>query len=540
MLENDQRRELDAVLRYGGGLNTRASEEEIKDSECAEGENFDLDLDNSHFRNRKPFDKIATVPNGAQINGFIQLRKRTGQIFTAVHAGDTVYEWNGTTSFANIATVSASSRLYGTLDANWTLDDKVLIADRAKVEVLKEWDGTTFQDVTTNLGADFICKYAFTEKERAWYANVESPAGTDTPHLIAGSKREDYTDLDLATRAPDAVGAADPFFILSPDLRPINALIPGFGLVLISTEFGNLYSIIGEQTTDFFINSFYELSFASGDDGVVHVGNDIFISRDGAIDTLSGVDTFKDIENDDLTRLIKPTVEDVKSWRMVYNERTQRIYCFPNTGNVLYVMHKPIYDEFVRNAATRRTQTVSELSPWMKWTTQHSSKFNQTAVMSMFDPISTKKEIYWGDANGNIYMLEGSGSGDAGQEDIVCTRTSKVVRSPTDDIWDNNGYVYYRKPDANFTMKLEHIYGGDAAYTESTTIEIEAANGVSHFGSGSGAFYGGGAFFGKKRKGRLVRREWSQAGRASQFQIRQTITGKTDFEIAETGFRFKG
>jgi hypothetical protein len=249
------------------------------------------------------------------------------------------------------------------------------------------------------------------------------------------------------------------------------------------------------------------------------------------------VDTFKDIENDDLTRLIKPSVQEVKSWRMIYNERTQRIYCFPNTGNLVYVMHKPIYDEFVRNAATRRTQTVSELSPWMKWTTQHTSKFNQTAAMAMFDPITKQKEVYWGDNAGNLYMMEGSGSGDAGQEDIVVSRTSKVVRSPTDDIWDNNGWIYYRKPDADFTIELEHIYGGDTALSEKTSIEVEAANGTSHYGA---AFYGGGYFFGKLYKDRLMRREWSQAGRSSQFQVKTTIKGKTDFALAEIGLRFKG
>ena len=45
------------ILQFGGGLATVKSENEIKDRECSNGENFVLELDNSHFRPRKPFKK---------------------------------------------------------------------------------------------------------------------------------------------------------------------------------------------------------------------------------------------------------------------------------------------------------------------------------------------------------------------------------------------------------------------------------------------------------------------------------------------------
>jgi hypothetical protein len=54
----------DVKIKFGGGLHTSASADEIDQREAADGQNFLLDLDNRELRNRPPFDLIGTVPNG--------------------------------------------------------------------------------------------------------------------------------------------------------------------------------------------------------------------------------------------------------------------------------------------------------------------------------------------------------------------------------------------------------------------------------------------------------------------------------------------
>ena len=59
--------ELDIVLKFGGGLHTRAGEEAVGDTECVAGKNFRLDLENNEFRRREAFDLCGTTPNGIGI-----------------------------------------------------------------------------------------------------------------------------------------------------------------------------------------------------------------------------------------------------------------------------------------------------------------------------------------------------------------------------------------------------------------------------------------------------------------------------------------
>ena len=89
-----------AVLRFVGGLNEQ-DETLVRPEECIAGYNFELGSVNSHFRPRKPFDLLGTASNGSALNGFVQLIKTDNTETTIVQAGDTVYEWNGTTGFTS-------------------------------------------------------------------------------------------------------------------------------------------------------------------------------------------------------------------------------------------------------------------------------------------------------------------------------------------------------------------------------------------------------------------------------------------------------
>ena len=358
-----QPREGDIIIRFGAGLNTRSSTRDIDDQECSAGENYDLDLDNRNFRRRNAFSLVATATNTSDIRGFMQLRKIDGTITTLVQAGTAVYDWDGASSFTSVGTVNANSKLRS---VNWVLDEKAIITDLARIEVVKEWDGTTLSDISHNLGGDFKAKYAIVENDRVFYANVETASAT--PHVIVGSKREDYDNLSITDRPASTANAEDAFFVTAPDLRPINGLGAAFGRKVFSTEKGSIYQLTGQDKTDFQVDQFYDGSFAAGDEAIVPIGNDVAIGSDGRIETLLATETLGDVETDDLTRKIIDDVQDVTDWKIVFNRRLQKIYCFPNALSKCFVMHKALVDDTVRRVSQRREAEF--ISPWSVWTTR--------------------------------------------------------------------------------------------------------------------------------------------------------------------------
>ena len=84
-----------AVLRFGGGLNTRSSEQDINEIESsAGGKNYDLDPANFSFRPRQPIDLLHTAPNASEIRGAVNLLKTDGTSQILVQAGTNLYEWD--------------------------------------------------------------------------------------------------------------------------------------------------------------------------------------------------------------------------------------------------------------------------------------------------------------------------------------------------------------------------------------------------------------------------------------------------------------
>ncbi|MGI9626720.1 MAG: hypothetical protein ACR2QM_07785, partial [Longimicrobiales bacterium] len=261
------------ILKFGGGVHSRASEDEIDPRECASGQNFQLDLENREFMPRDPFDLLGTTPNGSEIRGGGQLQKADGTISTLVQAGDTVYKWDGTT-FTSVGTVSTSAKLRGWQEQNWQLDDKLLLTDLALIEPVKEWDGTTFQDIAHNLTGDFIAKYCFVSNERAFFGNVISNS-VATPHMLVGSERSDYLTLSVSDRPSSALNEGDAFFLLTPDLRPINGLVEAFQTIIMSSLNGSIWLLEGQSSKDFSIRELYPRSGAVADESLAYIGNDV-------------------------------------------------------------------------------------------------------------------------------------------------------------------------------------------------------------------------------------------------------------------------
>lgn len=522
------------VLKFGGGLNTEVVNTEIDPGECVEGKNFDLELGNSAFRRRKPFNLAATATNGERINGFAQLLDSNNTLTTLIQAGNTVYLWDGETTFTEVGTVSGGARLRGPLTSNWLLDDVALIADLSVTQPVLQWDGTTLSEVSHNLSGGFSAKYINVENERAIFANVKSGASA-TPHIIVGSAQSDYTNLSINSRPDSSATAADAWFLPVPDLKPINGLVSAFGLVAFSTERGRMYRLTGQDKTDFAIGELFTGSFASGDEPMVYAGNDILFGRPGRIESLFSTDALGDVDTDDLSREISNDVEGVTAWTLAYNPRLQKVYCLPNSGNELWTFHKSFVDERIRQVSQRAAPP--RLSPWSRWVTDHAISFQPTAMWSMLRPTDKTEQVYMGGPSGEIFQLEGGGSQDGGTADIDVERLSGLIQPGNGGpIFDITGWISYRKV-LPATVTLTFEYGGENVFDQAITIALGQASPLPVYGGG--LYYNNDSYYSAKFKKRLTRQPIGPAGQGNHFQVRVGIDGSTDFFIQEIGFTFK-
>lgn len=529
MVNKIEPKDLDVVIKFGGGLQTRASEDEIDPREAADGANFLLDLKNRELRNRKPFDLIGTVPNAGEIRGGGSLLKADGTISTLVQAGTAVYEWDGATTFTLKGTVNSGTKLRGHWRShNFTLDNKLLLTDLNLQDTIKEWDGTTFQSSTfTNQAGSafgsFYAKYLSVSNERAVFSNVRDVGGT-TPHMMVGSERGNYDKISVSQRPASSLNEGDPFFLLVPDLRPINGHVEAFGTAILSTEQGQLFNLTGTSAKDFAFSDFYPGSAASGAEALQYIGNDIVYGRRGRIESVRDTDRFGDSEADDLTAGIADRVADYTGWTIAYNSRINRFYAFPDG----------VSECWAYNTAMRG----GDLSPWMKWTTNHPMGFQPTFVMPMLDPVDGLEYVFMGDNAGRFYRLEGSGSaGDGGQSDIAVDWITKLFSAPLDtEINSVEGYLKYRKNVAA-TVTLTLRFAGQAATDERITLTIPAITGTAHFGGDY--WFGGDVYFGVLFENRLLRQRFFVPGQNNDFQARVQVEGSNDFTINEIGLRFK-
>lgn len=525
-------KDYDVTIKFGGGLHTRASEDEIDAREAADGGNFLLDIENRELRNRKPFDLIGTLPNGAEVRGGGTLLKSDGTISTIFQGGGSVYEWDGEDGFSLIGSVNANAKLRGHWRShNWNLDDKLLLTDLSLAETVKEWDGTTFQSVAFLNGSasdasfgNFYAKYLVISDERAIFSHVKDVSAT-SPHMIVGSERSRYATISVADRPSSALGESDPFFLLTPDLKPINGHVEAFGTNILSTEKGRLFNLSGASSKDFSFAEFYPGSAASGDEALAYVGNDILYGRQGRVESLTDTDKFGQSEADDITASISDQVMDYTGWTIIYNSRLDRVYLFP-TG---------ISECWVMNNAMRG----GKVSPWMRWTTRHSLAFRPTFVDSILDPLDGLEYVVMGDASGKLFRMEGAGSaGDGGSANIAMEWLTKLFSAPLDtEVFNVEGYIKYRKNVAA-TVTLTFEYAGQTAFDEAITVLLPGLDeGAAHFGGDY--YFGGDVFFGVAFENRLIRQRIFPPGQGSELQVRVEVDGTSDFGINEIGLRFK-
>lgn len=516
------------ILTFGGGLNTRRRPGDVDVNECVDGTNFDLDQQYLSLQKRKAFDLSATAPNAGEIRGYAQLVKQDGTVSTLIQAGNTVYSWDHQSTFTSVGTVSASAKLRGPREHNFTLDQYVIITDLNRQEVVKKWDGTTFSSLAHNLTGNFYARYCRVHRERAFYGNVKSQS-TELPHVIVGSKREDAEVLSVSDRPASTISLDDPFYLLTPDLRPINGLEEAFGSFLISTKRGRLYHLIGSSAFDFEIKEFYAGSSVSGDEAMVNIGNDIALGLPARIESLSGTVNFGDVESDDLTLPISPSIEDTTSWTLVYDRKLRKLYCFADNQAACWVLFKPLLD------------SQKEWSPWAKWTTGHSSDFQPTCVMALIDPTSGQDLVYFGDSMGRIFQFNGTGAQDGGTDNVTVSRTTGLIRGlPEGVLFDVDGWITYRKNVAA-TVTLTFQFAGKGLFDKSLVITLPASDNLAVYnGTGNAAaYYGGSNYYGTTFSDRLSIQDFGPPGLNSHFQIKVDVESQGDIDIQEIGIKFR-
>jgi hypothetical protein len=519
--------EATVLIKFGGGLRSRAPSDEIEDRECSDGQNFDQDLQNTQLSPRQPFDLLGTVPNGGEIRGMASLLTPSGDVSMLVQADDTVYEWTGT-AFVSKGTVSATARLRGHIWHNWQLDPAVvLITDINLSDVVMSWDGTTLSDVTftdedgAGFGA-FKAKYCLIQNERAIFANVIDATATELPHMMVGSEVEDYTVITVANKPSSALGEDDPFYLLTPDLRYINGFVYAFDTIIASTQEGQIFKLFGASAKDFQMANLHPRSGVAGDESMKFVGNDVFYGRQGRIESLAATDQYGDVETDDLSVDITDLIEDYNDWTLTYNERTQKVYCYPQDKAEIWRLYKPLIQ--------------SDVSPWSRYKTVHSMAFNPKTIMNCYDPEDGLEYVFMGDGSGNLYRMEGTRSGgDAGVNNVRTERLSKMVLLPDNtEAFTIIGWVRYRKVEP-VTIKLQFEFQGNHIFTESIQVELEGTEASAFYGGSY--YYGGSSYYGTDLK-RFKREQFGVPGQSTEFQVRAIIDTKSDFAISEIGLRF--
>jgi hypothetical protein len=520
--------DLNVVMKFGGGLHSKASPDEIDPREAADGFNFIIDLENRNLRVRPPFDLVGTVPNTQEIRGGGSLLKSDGTVTSLFQAGGVVYKWDGT-SFTSVGSCASSSRLRGQWQSHtWNLTDKLLLTDLELADVVKEWDGTTFQStVFTDENAapfgTFYAKYLNISNERATFANVKDPSAT-TPHLIVGSKRSDYTQITITNRPSSSIGVGDPFFLLAPDLKPINGMVESFGTTMLSTQKGQIFNLAGSTSQDFAFNPFYPSSAASGFESMSDIGNDMIYGRQGRIESVIDTNTFGNSQASDITKGIADIIEAYTGWTSVFNSRLRHVYLFPTGVSECWVL-----DTAIRQAG--------QISPWMRWKTDHAMAFQPSFVMSMLDPVDGLEYVFMGDASGNVYRMEGTGgNGDSGTSPIEMQFLSKLFSAQLDSVAsDIEGYIKYQKSDPA-TINLTFQYQGVEVFDRSVSVNIPAVTSASYYGGS--AYYGGDFFYGTF-EGRLARQKFQPPGDANEFQVLIEYVGSNSIAINEIGLRFR-
>jgi len=515
-----------AELKFGGGLN-QLGDESIHPEECTVGENFLLNADSHDLLPRPGFDLKGTATNGGVTRGIMQLVKRDNSETTLVQSSEKVYLWNGSTGFTDktpvaSTTVATDSLLRGEY---WSLNDLLIITDVSGKSPVWQWNGTSITQMTHGITGvtELRAKYSLVFNNRLWLFNINTD-GSLNPHMVLASEYENYDNFNNAvTPTATSLTFSDPFFILSPDLKAINSVEAFFDTMLISTVDGKLFKLTGSDATDYAITEYYSGSSACGTESMANIGNDVvYMRRGGTIERFRSTEANLDSAADDVSIQIPLEIADCPATIAIYDERNQRIAFFLETNRVL------IYDKYIGEAG-------GGISPWMKWTTQMASNLDVEAATFLRRPGTQNYTVYFGGPAGQIYDLNGSGTGDPGSTLIKMTRKSALISglNTLDEFVE--GRIQYRRKDVN-SLSMEFEWTDEFSKTPSV-VPLKnkfVTDGTIFWGSESDpAYWGGSLYWGAAltEEDRVSTVGFSAVGKGPSFFLLLTINTVDDWHI---------
>lgn len=483
---------------YGAGVNENQFPHPAE--AASQSWNFELQKDSNYLTPRRPFDLKGSAPAigestpAGDVRGFAQLVKKDGTETTLVQAGARVYKWDGSTTFSSVATLVTSTCQLR--DAYWALDDYLVLTDLQKQQSVMKWDGSTLTSHTTGIANPIKAKYGVVHQNRLWLANI-TESSTVTPHMIIASTFESATSFDTVKRAVAGsfTTGLEAFYMLTPDLKPVNGMTVMHTDLIISTEDGKLYRLTGSDADTYAWTEFYPRSAAVGNESLVNAGNDIFYMRTGGnIESVLATQNYGDVSADDISRWIPNTVFNQTGCIAVYDQSLQRVLFFLD-GKVLVLFKDILYGGAVLDESGQK----GKLSPWSIYKTNHSSALSTAAAKYMRRPGTTKYTVYFGGPTGMIFDFNGTGlNGDGGTTPISMTRRMRFVGKEQGIDYIRNiprGTVQYlRLGECDFNIEFE--YSGEYN-TSNAAVRLKGLGGVgAHFwGPGDDPAYWGGVFY---------------------------------------------
>lgn len=522
------------LLNFPFGLNENVTPQP---GECIEGANFDLDAFRSSFNPRMPFDLKGTAPNAGKLTGLLQLVKRDNTETTLTVNGNQVYLWDGASTFTSKSSVTADALLRGEY---WSLGEYLVITDLNLNNVVATWDGTTYSTMThTGIVGNLFAKFAIVHLNRVWLFNI-TIGTTAFPHMILACKFEDPTNWDNSTRGgASTVGGGsfatglEAFYLLVPDLKPINSVCLFASQLIISTDKGRVWTLQGTSSKDYQFVDFQDTAPSIGTETMIAMGNDVIFPRQGnAITMLYATLNFGNVLQANVAHWIPSTLANVTAYnQIVYDVTNQRVLFFVN-GKVL-VLYKDLL-------AQDRGALMAGPSPWSVYTTLDSASFDTKAARYLLRPGTSVYSVYFGDSSGRIFDLYGTNStGDGGlsANTIQVSRKSRhigvEVLNPWPYIEENiTGHVRYRRLTV---VDLTVSFDWDDEY--STTLNVlrlkgPPANDPSPYFGGS-FYYGGSSYYnqGFSASRRVASMNIDPGGKGPGFFITLSANSASPFQV---------
>ena len=383
--------------------------------------------------------------------------------------------------------------------------------------------GTTSTHGTSELTVELFAKYGIVHNGRMWLFNVKD-GSNDNPHMILASAFEDHESYDTVNRSGVASGNAA-FYTLTPDLKPINGAWVFNKQLIISTVDGALHRLSGVDAADYQFTTYFAGSAAIGEESGANIGNDvIYMRKSGNIDLLTTTDRSGDVRADDISRYIPDTTKDLTGSLVVYDQKNQKVLFF--LDNKVIVLFKDILATGGGSPWSVYKTSVVDSNGGMIFTTKAASYIRR--------PGESSYSVYFGDADGNIYDLNGAGTGDNGT-DIIMSRKTPLIETTRLSILRGN--IQYRRLGQ---MVISLIFDWSNEYNETQCdITLKGPSSTDAPNYYGGAVYYGGTFYyneGFAFDEKVSKQNFSPAGRADGFFL--TLYTETDVQYQIDNIKF--